>query len=112
MDSLATRVDEARRRLDDAWSASFDTPPQVELQTPPECPESAMVIGAEGQVTVRAFVREDGQVVDARLHSSSGVDALDGAALEAILTWQFRPAKREGEPVPAQVLIPLRFDCR
>lgn len=112
VDSLSARVTEARRRLNAAWNVGYDTPPQVERQIAPECPHSATVIGATGQVVVKAFVSEDGIVVDAILHSSSGVDALDGAALEAALQWRFRPAKRAGEPIATQVLIPLRFDCR
>ncbi|MBD3236298.1 MAG: TonB family protein, partial [Candidatus Eisenbacteria bacterium] len=98
--------------LDAAYSQAFDTPPRVEHQPPLDCPRSAQAIGATGQVTVKAFIAEDGRVTETILHTSSGVDALDGAALAAVREWRFQPAKRDGAPVATQVLIPLRFDCR
>jgi protein TonB len=63
-------------------------------------------------VVVRAIIGPEGTVLDASVHSSSDVNALDDAAVEAVTKWRFRPAKRGGSPVAAEVLIPLRFDCQ
>jgi TonB family protein len=112
MDALAARVLRESRRAQEAWDTHFDTPPQLAERVDPECPESATLIGASGQLVVEVMVGPDGSVLDCEIRDSSGVDALDGAALEAIAQWTFRPAKKGGKPVAAHVLVPLNFDCR
>lgn len=40
---------------------------------------------------------------------SSGSGLLDGAAVEAVERWRFRPARRGGAPVEGRVLVPITF---
>jgi protein TonB len=54
-------------------------------------------------------VGRDGTVADARVERSSGSRDLDREALRAVRGWRFRPALRDGVPVPAAVLVPVRF---
>lgn len=112
MDSLAAVVATADRIDNEVWTAQFDTPPQLIGHVPPECPESARSVGASGKVVLRTSVGADGAVTGCEIQSSSGVSALDQAAIEAVLQWTFRPAKQGGEPVAADILVPLTFDCR
>jgi protein TonB len=47
-------------------------------------PSTARMNGWEGRVVVRAVIRADGHLADAKVQKSSGYDALDRAALETI----------------------------
>jgi protein TonB len=112
IDSLLTVVVEATRIDDEVWQAQFDAPPQILSRVAPECPESAMSVGASGQVVLNTTVDVSGRVVKCVPSRSSGVAALDEAAIEAVMQWTFRPAKKGGQPVEADILVPLSFDCR
>jgi protein TonB len=43
------------------------------------------------------------------LGKSSGESALDESAMEAVRTWRFEPAKRDGVPVRAWAVVPIEF---
>jgi protein TonB len=64
-----------------------------------------------GRVVLRLFVDASGAIVpdSTRVEESSGVPALDTAALAAALNIRFAPALRDGEPVPASFLQPFDF---
>ncbi|MEP6959147.1 MAG: TonB family protein [Nitrospirota bacterium] len=47
-------------------------------------PSAARLNGWEGKVVLRVVIRADGQLADVKIQKSSGYDALDRAALEAI----------------------------
>lgn len=67
------------------------------------------VVAAEGRVVLKVLVREDGSVAEVRIQVSSGNLALDRAAVDAAAGWQFRPATRDGAPIEAWAIIPVRF---
>ncbi|MBI1852579.1 MAG: energy transducer TonB [Planctomycetes bacterium] len=75
----------------------------------PRYPLEAQRNGWQGVVRVRACVARDGSCADARVEESSGFDALDRAALDAVRRWRFRPATCDGEPIEADVIVPIRF---
>lgn len=66
----------------------------------------------EGRVVLRVLVLADGTVDRVEVAESSGHPALDRAAVEAARSWQFRPAMRDGEPIAAWAVIPVRFMLR
>lgn len=66
----------------------------------------------EGRVVLRILVRTDGTVARAEVARSSGQIALDQAAVLAVWSWRFDPATRDGAPIEAWVLIPVRFVVR
>lgn len=66
----------------------------------------------EGRVVLRILVRADGTVARAEVARSSGQSALDQAAVLAVGSWRFDPATRNGAPIEAWVLIPVRFVIR
>lgn len=88
-------------------------PPRYRLgaaETPaPAYPTIARRRGIEGRVLVRLQVGADGQAVAATVERTSGHDVLDRAAAEALATWRLTPAERGGRPVPATILVPIRF---
>ena len=63
----------------------------------------------QGRVVLRMLVLADGTVGRVEVASSSGHPALDDAAVASAWTWIFAPATRDGQPIHAWVLIPVRF---
>jgi protein TonB len=78
-------------------------------QTKPSYPESARRQGIEGVTTLRFQVLTSGQVGSVSIAHSAGSTALDRAAVEAVRTWLFEPARRGKEVVAVWVTLPVRF---
>ena len=85
------------------------TPPRYRITTRPSYPAYARQRGHEGMVLISAEVKADGHTGKVRIKKSSGFALLDEAALNAVRTWAFEPAKKMSKPVDAFVLIPLKF---
>jgi protein TonB len=81
-------------------------------QTSPHYPESARREGAEGITTLRFEVLTDGRVGTIRVSKSAGHRDLDQAAVDAVKTWRFEPARRGKEPVAVWVTLPVRFELK
>jgi len=54
-------------------------------------------------------VLANGHVGTINVERSAGHMDLDQAAIEAVKTWLFEPARRGKEPVPVWVTLPVRF---
>jgi periplasmic protein TonB len=78
----------------------------------PVYPPEAQRNGWEGVVRVRVRVGADGSCLSATIEESSGVPLLDRAALDAVARWRFHPATAEGDPIEADVVVPIRFSLR
>ena len=76
---------------------------------PPVYPPRCLRMGIEGTVRVKVLVGEDGRPQEVTLGKSSGESALDEAAMDAVRTWRFEPARRNGVPVRAWAIIPIEF---
>ena len=76
---------------------------------PPVYPPRCLRMGIEGRVRVWVLVGENGKVQEVTLDRSSGESALDESALEAVRTWRFEPARRNGVPVRAWAIVPVEF---
>jgi len=79
-------------------------------QTTPDYPEAARRAGAEGVVTLRFEVLATGKVGTVQVQHSAGRLDLDRAAVEAVQTWIFEPARRGKEAVAVWVTLPVRFE--
>ena len=79
-----------------------------EIQKKIQYPEIAKRAGVEGKVFVRAFVDEQGNVVNAEIVKGIG-GGCDEAALEAIMKTKFTPGKQRGKPIKVQVTVPVLF---
>lgn len=84
--------------------------PQVLSQTNPDYPESARSAGITGTTVVGMTVSTDGSVSSAWVESSSGNSTLDSAAVSAVYSWRFVPAKQNGTPVTANSRVPITFN--
>lgn len=83
--------------------------PHYRATSRPAYPMIARLRGQEGVVTVSAEVLTDGTVGMVKINKTSGYVSLDNAALEAVKTWRFEPAKKMGKPIVAWVEVPVRF---
>ncbi len=75
----------------------------------PEYPKLAREKGWEGTVVLKVLVSEEGNPADIAVEKSTGHEALDQAALEAVSSWKFHPAYYENNPYPSMVLVPVKF---
>jgi TonB family protein len=90
-------------------SVSTITQPRY-LDTPrPGYPELARREGREGRVLLRVLVNDQGRTKAVEINSSSGNEALDGAAAEAVKRWHFHPARYGDKAVESWLRIPIEF---
>jgi periplasmic protein TonB len=75
----------------------------------PDYPESARREGRQGSVLLRVLVDEQGRSKKVEINSSSGSEALDRAAAEAIKRWRFIPAHHGDKAVESWIRIPIDF---
>lgn len=73
-------------------------------------PIEALRNGESGTVLLRVTVGADGVPYGIALANSSHSRALDRAAMSAVRNWRFRPAMRNGQPIPATVQIPVSYN--
>lgn len=79
----------------------------------PAYPRRAERLGLAGTVTLQVVVGIDGHPLEVNVVQSSGHRELDEAARAQVLErWSFRPATRNGVPIPAVGLVPVQFSLR
>jgi protein TonB len=82
--------------------------PAKPLRTPgPQYPHEAFVKKIEGTVLIEILIDERGRVARARVLAS--VPPLDEAALAAVRSWAFVPARHQGRPVASLARAPVSF---
>jgi protein TonB len=74
---------------------------------PPIYPYAAAQRGEHGEVRLIIHVSANGLAAGADIAESSGIPALDQAALDAVRRWRFKPALRDGQAIPSD--MPIRF---
>jgi protein TonB len=79
------------------------------FNAPPAYPSASRLRNEQGRVALMVEISPAGQVTDAAVQVSTGYPALDRAALEAVRTWRFEPALRDGQPVHSVISIPFLF---
>lgn len=83
--------------------------PDYKINPKPRYPMLARRKGYEGTILLRVFVLESGGVGKVKLEKSSGYDILDESALKAVKEWVFIPGKKNGQPIPSWVTVPIKF---
>jgi TonB family protein len=66
---------------------------------------------AEGNVVVEVTIDESGAIVSKAVVHSMG-PAIDGKVLAALESWRFRPATRDGVPIPSKQDVVYHFKPR
>ena len=74
----------------------------------PEYSDEARKAKYQGTVVLWLIVGPDGRPRDIRLARSLGM-GLDEKALEAVRTWRFDPARKDGQPVSVQINVEVTF---
>lgn len=91
---------------------AVDSLPQMRNpRTPFEYPESAWAQRIQGNVILRLYVDATGRCHpdSTRVATTSGIPALDSAALAGAAALRFRPAQKDGAPVAVSLLFPVHF---
>lgn len=78
-------------------------------QTRPRYPDSARRQGIEGETLLRFQVLTSGRVASVSVARSAGHPDLDRAAMDAVKSWLFEPARRGKDAVNVWVMLPIRF---
>ena len=89
-----------------------DAPPRPRRNIKPDYPKGARQRGEQGDVTLEIVVSESGYVGDVRVASSSGYSELDEAAVKAVKSARFTPAKRGRQAVSSTARITLTFKLK
>ncbi len=74
----------------------------------PEFSREARAARHEGSVDLEILIDEQGVVREARVLREAGL-GLDRKAIEAVLQWKFRPAEKDGRPVPVWARVEMNF---
>ena len=87
-----------------------DVPPKAVSQSSFRYPPSAKKNGIKGYVVLSILVSEKGSVDQVQVLESSPSGVFDAAALQGIRSWQFEPAKYQGDVVKVWAKQRIRFD--
>jgi protein TonB len=82
--------------------------PRATYAPDPEYSEEARKAKYQGTVVLWLIVGPDGRPRDMRVARSVGM-GLDEKALEAVRTWRFEPARKDGQPVAVQINVEVTF---
>lgn len=92
-----------------AYSVGGNVTAPVPIYKPePAYSEEARKAKYQGTVVLWIVVDVQGNVTDARVVRPLGL-GLDEKALETVKTWKFKPALRNGTPVPVRVMVEVSF---
>lgn len=93
----------------DGVYSKVDEPPAPLKTVKPTYPNELKRDGVEGLAAVSCVIDETGVVQSAKIVKSSN-PGFERAALDAIVKWKFKPAKKDGKEVKVRVTIPFRFN--
>ena len=83
--------------------------PRYRSNPRPDYPMASRRRHEEGEVRLAVTVSPQGRPLRISLAKSSGHPRLDQAAIDAVSTWTFEPARASGIAVTSQVIVPVRF---
>jgi len=84
------------------------TPPKILYKQEPDFTEPARKYGVQGVVGLNVVVDRTGRIRDVRIVRAVGM-GLDENAIEAVKTWRFDPATKDGVPVAVAVYIEVDY---
>lgn len=90
-----------------AQATTADEPPEATKVVKPKYPKAARGQDIGGVVVVEFLIDETGRAQGLRVVQS--VPGFDEAAVECVTKWRFKPARKNGKPVPVLVRAPVEF---
>ena len=84
------------------------TPPRPVHTPDPEFSEPARQAHYQGTCVLSVVIGEDGKPRDISVTYSLGM-GLDEKAVEAVRSWRFEPARKDGNPVAVQIAVEVDF---
>src|SRR5450631_3655245 len=84
------------------------SPPRVTYSPPPQYSEKARVAKYQATCILKLIVGADGNPRNIRVTNPIGL-GLDEKALEAVRTWKFQPALKDGKPVAVEIAVEVDF---
>ncbi|WP_193150270.1 energy transducer TonB [Sulfurimonas sediminis] len=88
---------------------TVDVKPSIVSRPPLEYPEDAAKNGIKGYVVINILIGKDGNVEIAKVLESQPTGIFDQAALDAVYSWRFSPARYKGKPVKMWAKQKIRF---
>lgn len=85
--------------------------PVVVNRVEPHYPDDYRRARIEGIVIVETEIRDDGSIGEVHLRKSIAPE-LDMAAVDAVRQWTFKPATRDGKPVPVIFNLTINFKLK
>ena len=107
--SVSTVMVRSRDGQPSAALTFVDANPVLIRQVMPEYTAAAAEAGVSGKVALLAIIDEEGMPRGLRVSKGLGY-GLDEAVLAAVEQWRFRPAVRQGKPLPVRATIEVGFD--
>lgn len=92
-----------------APAAAAAASPSYRSLSAPEYPAAAKAAGSEGTTLLRLGIDASGRVRTIDIEASSGDQALDRAASDAVELWTFNPATAGGRAIDSQIRVPVQF---
>lgn len=84
-------------------------PPKAILAPDPKYPDIPADAEPQGTVVMLIGITAKGHVEPVRvLHSDEA--AFEKTAVETVKKWKFKPAQKDGHPVPVQVTVEMKFE--
>jgi TonB family protein len=80
----------------------------LESKVEPKYPEAARTAGVEGTVVLDVLIDESGRVVDVQVLRGLPLGVSE-AAVDAVLRWQYRPARGRAGPVSSRRIVRVQF---
>ena len=101
--------DVAQGRIFRAGPGTGITPPRALFKPAPEYTEDARRDKFKGRVLLGVIVGEDGTPQNVWVVQALG-HGLDNASVETMKRWRFKPARKNGQPVPVVLTVETTFD--
>ncbi|MEA1893163.1 MAG: TonB family protein [Campylobacterota bacterium] len=88
---------------------TVDVKPRIISRPPLEYPADALSSGLKGYVVINILIAKDGSVELAKVLEAQPTGIFDHAALNAVRSWRFSPAKYKAKPVKMWAKQKIRF---
>jgi TonB family protein len=87
------------------------TPPSLTYSPKPKYPKNERKARHEGMVKLRLVVGSDGDPRNIAVSRTLSPD-FDESAIEAVKQWKFKPAIKDGRPVPVLINVEVEFHLK